>query len=519
MLTHLLSGVAFCFGQAAPVVPPLGAPKPIVAVSADLEPAAKNGTSGTIDLDPKEPAKDSPKEEPQSGFFKAFWKANVDEFCPKKDDAPKEDEPEKPRRANPTPFVAPPFPAGEWQGYPNIGVPPSDFSSYALMKGIYATPAGDFFKDNRIYAYGWITVGGNYSTSKNSNVPESYLVVPNRMEMDQAVFRVEREPDTVQTDHVDWGFRVTNFYGIDYRYTTAGGYFSDQLLKNNRLYGYDPLEIYGEVYIPGIADGLNIRVGRYISPPDIEAQMAPDNYLASHSILFTYDNYTQTGVLATLKLNDQWMVQAGLNAGGDMAPWYKGAIPTGFLGLRWISKDNNDSVYTCWNDINNAKYRQFEDDGQPTGHDNYNYVVSTWSHRFNPKFITTTEAYFMYQYDAPLGGTPSTGPVQSFGGGGGEGPILQGLSTAFGVVNYTAFQISTKDYITIRNEWWDDNRGMRSGFATAYSSNTIGISHNFNNYLQIRPEIGFFHAYNAPAFDNGTRNNQLEFQFDVTYRF
>ena len=41
----------------------------------------------------------------------------------------------------------------------------------------------------------------------------------------------------MQTDHMDWGFRSSFLYGIDYRYMTAGGYFSDQLLKNNRLNG------------------------------------------------------------------------------------------------------------------------------------------------------------------------------------------------------------------------------------------------------------------------------------------
>ncbi len=472
------------------------------------------------DKDDKDKKDKKPEEKP-NGFFHGVLKANKDQFDPKEKDKDEEaePEPEKPRTANPAPFRAPSFPTAEWQGYPNIGVPPTDNGGYSIMQGLYATDWGDFFKDSRIYIYGWVTGSGNYSTSKETNVPASYAIVPNRLELDQAIFRIEREADMVQTDHIDWGFRLTGLYGLDYRYTTAGGYGSEQLLNHNLEYGFDPLEIYGEIYIPGIFDGLNIRLGRYISPPDIEAQLAPDNYLASHSILFTYDNYTQTGILNTLKLSNQWMVQVGLNAGGDMAPWYKGAIATGFLGARWISADNNDSVYTCWNDINNAKYRQFDTNGIPSGHDNYNYVVSTWSHRFNDKFITTTEAYYMYEWDAPRGGTPSIGPVKPIGGGGGEGPIHLGLSDAYGLVNYTAFQVSKQDYITVRNEWWDDQQGERSGFATAYSSHTIGISHNFNNYLQVRPEIGYYHSYNAPAFDNGTRNNELEFLFDVTYRF
>ncbi len=88
-----------------------------------------------------------------------------------------------------------------------------------------------------------------------------------------------------------------------------------------------------------------LRVGRWIACPDIETQFAPDNYMGSHSILFTFDTYTQTGVMATIMLNKQWTVQACINAGNDMAPWYKGAIPCGMFGVRWVSKDNNDSIY------------------------------------------------------------------------------------------------------------------------------------------------------------------------------
>jgi hypothetical protein len=35
---------------------------------------------------------------------------------------------------------------------------------------------------------------------------------------------------------------------------------------------------YGLMYVPNVAQGMVIKFGRYISPPDIEAQLAPDNY-------------------------------------------------------------------------------------------------------------------------------------------------------------------------------------------------------------------------------------------------
>ncbi len=84
---------------------------------------------------------------------------------------------------------------------------------------------------------------------------------------------------------LDWGYHVTGFYGIDYRFTAAKGYFSEQLLQSNRQYGFDPVLEYFDLYFP-VKDGLNIRIGRFLSVPGIEAQLAPNNYNMTHSLLY-----------------------------------------------------------------------------------------------------------------------------------------------------------------------------------------------------------------------------------------
>jgi hypothetical protein len=418
----------------------------------------------------------------------------------------------------PSPWSSPPFPGSEYQGYPLIGVP-VDTTLWPMMQALQGTYYNDLLQASRIRAYGWATTSFNLSTSRNSNTPDAYWIVPDRPELDQFIYRLERQADTVQTDHVDWGFRSTVLYGIDYRYTTAGGWFSDQLLKHNALYGWDPTEQYFEVYVPWVTQGMVVRVGRWIACPDIEAQFAPDNYMGSHSLLFTFDTYTQTGVMFSFQLDKRWMVQGAITAGTDMAPWYPGGTPTGFFGLRWTSKDNNDALYTCLNNINNGKFRYFTYYGQAAGHDNFNYLVSTWEHRFNQQIHTKTEAYFMWQFDAVLGGTPSIGPVKPFGGGGGLGAPIPGASLNYGVLNYTMFQFSPRDYFTVRNEWWVDEQGERTGFPGTYTSHTIGLSHNFTRYFQIRPEIGYYRNWTRPAFDDGTRQGMLMAGFDCTIRF
>ena len=75
---------------------------------------------------------------------------------------------------------------------------------------------------------------------------------------DQQVMYIELLPDTVQTDHFDYGYRLASLCGQDYRYTTSKGIFSQQLLLNNHEYGYDPVMFYVDLYFPHVAQGLNV---------------------------------------------------------------------------------------------------------------------------------------------------------------------------------------------------------------------------------------------------------------------
>ena len=416
---------------------------------------------------------------------------------------------EPPRRAQPSPWSSPPFPGSEYLG-PTIGVPASSGAG-PLMEATKDTAFGRALEKSRIDIYGWVNGSWNLSTSKNSNLPNVYDVVPNRVELNQAVLRIERNPDTVQTDEIDWGFRVTNLYGTDYRFTVAKGWFDRQLLTHNDLYGFDMPELYGLLYIPRVAEGLELKVGRFISPPDIEAQLAPDNYLFSHSTMFSIDPYTFTGVLAMLKLDNMWSLEAGIHAGADMAPWSSSASPNGHFMVRWVSRDNDDSIWAGINSLGDGKFRN--------GHDDLQQVVATWSHRFSDRIHMATELYYMWQFDALKGGTVNNGPVQDFGGGGGPGPLISGLSDSVGLVNYFQIKLNDTNYLSIRNDYLGDYQGQRTGYTNNYSEHTIGWSRNLTSWATIRPEIKYEHAYNNPAYDLGRKKDQLKFGIDMILRF
>jgi hypothetical protein len=516
------------------VAPP--AAPPTLTMQQDVPPPVKEGPiaptkEGPIAPAPekeKEKAKEKedthgygawlkPKLEDGGSFFHRLYRAYYKQYFPgeKKD----EPEPEPPaRRAPPEPWHSPPFPGHEYQGYPLLGVPEGD-DVYPFMEAVYGGPFGDAIKDSKIKFDGWVTTFGAFGTAKHSNTPDAYWVTPNTFGLDQIVMRFERLPDTVQTDHIDWGFRSIGLYGIDYRYTMAGGYGEQQLTGHNLKYGWDPVEQYFDVYVPGFLGGTDIRAGRWIACPDIETQYAPDNYMGSHSLLFTYDTYTQTGVMVTQKINSQLMVQGVLHSGTDMAPWYPGALWTAAAGVRYVMESNNDAWYTWANALNSARFRHFYQDGQDLGHDNFNYVVTTWEHRFNDAIHTNTETYYMWQFNAEAGGTPSAGPSKPFGGGGGNGTLLPGQSNAYGVLNFTMFALSDRDYFTIRNEWYCDDRGMRTGYSGNYTSHAVSLSHQFNDVLMVRPEIGYYSNWTRDAFDNGTRHGIWIYGFDLTMHF
>ncbi|RAJ73749.1 putative OmpL-like beta-barrel porin-2 [Chitinophaga dinghuensis] len=411
-------------------------------------------------------------------------------------------------RSLPSPISSPPFPSGEWVGASLIGIP-ADAPDYPLTKAL-----GLAKSKSRVKVYGWASIGANFSTSHDSNSPTSYNLVPNNIVLDQVILRAERQPNTVQQDHVDWGFLVDNVFGTDYRYTIAKGIFSDQLLKKNHLYGYDPAQVYGMLYIPKVAQGLMIRVGRFISPADIEAQWAPDNYLYSHSLMFTVDPYTFTGVHAALRLSPYWEVYLGAHGGNDMAPWSSSSSLNGMAMVRWVSHNNRNSIYGGINSLGKGEYKD--------GHDNLQMVVFTWGHKFSEKVHMNTESYYMWQHDAAVGGTAIEGPGKRWFMGTGLGPTITGVASAVGLVNYLEIQLSPKkDYLSVRNDMLNDPQGNRTGFTTCYSSHTIGWVHHFNSLFRLRPEIRYERAWtnDVTPYDNGTRRDQFTIAMDAIVRF
>ncbi len=470
------------------------------------------------------------------------------------------------------PVSAPPYPFIDWPygGTTTFGANRTGSVDSPLMVAIANTKVGQTMADWGIQAYGWVAAGGNLSsnTRPGGNSPGAYYYEPNRFDLDQAVLYIERTPDTVQKDHIDWGFRVSGIYGSDYRYTTAYGLWSYQLLNRNNVQGYDAPMMYGEVFVPYILDGFMVRFGRFIALPDIEAQLAPNNYMYSHSLGYTFDNYTNTGIQLSQAINKNWIIQFGLSVGSDTMPWdayaklpnpaqyfmyngaktlnplyssatmYKdpGAIPSYTGCVRWNSDEGGDNIYVCGDALNSGIW----------GYNNLQWIGGTYFHKFNEQWHIGFETWNIHLNKVPNQNNPEVQAIVAAGGTPFSNPASGILWNAPNMaqcphvtqltctthtemfLTYLNYQIDTLNNLSLRLEYFDDFQGQRTGTKTRYFETGFGWQHWFSPQIEMRPEVTFYRSFDAPAFNGNSenpvgqppnRNNALVVSSDLIWHF
>ena len=387
------------------------------------------------------------------------------------------------------------------------------------MVALGNTALGQAMNDAHVQVYGWITPGGNISTNNvrpGGNAPAAYDYTPNTVQLDQAVVYIERLADTVQNDHFDWGFRFPTLYGVDYRYTTAYGLFSDQLLNQNSVNGIDFPMVYVDLYFP-VMLGLDIRLGRFISIPDIEAQLAPNNYTYVHSLTYTFDNYTNTGVQATLAVTKNWIVQLGMTVGSDTMPWNGGARISQSVrstGSNAADRSRTRSALSGHEDAQRSRrdaVRSRSDCAGPAmtarttstslpmpwndgawGYNNLQWVGLTYYHKFNDYWHIAFESWNIHERDVPNlnnpaavalianGGTPFSPQFMPFNAPNAaqcKNPAVLTCTadeqTFLIYINYSPNKLNN---FSLRTEYFDDPQGQRTGVATRYADIAVQLA-------------------------------------------
>lgn len=346
---------------------------------------------------------------------------------------------------------------------------------WLLMKALQGTRAGAALEAQRLQISGWTDLSFTASSDRSSNLPLGFNHRANEFLLQQNWLRIERPVDTSSKTEPSWGFRAdTILPGSDYRFTTARGLLSDQLTANKgqpNLYGIDPIQFYAEAYLPMIAQGMDIKVGRFFCQIGVEANDAPSNQLWSHSYNFIYDPFTHTGFLTTTKLSDAWSVQAGLVTGSDV--FFDAAATPTFIGsVKWTEKDDRNSVLFA-TILGSGRFNQ------PQQFNNVNVFNVVYTHQFDKKFSYTLDALFGYESNVPQIGT----------------------ATWLGFANYLTYRFSDKLSTTARLEFFDDAQGQRTGSRGLYSALTTGLSVQLRKDIIFRPELRYDYNGESRPFE------------------
>src|SRR5262249_6981995 len=97
--------------------------------------------------------------------------------------------------------------------------------------------------------------------------------------------------------------------------------------------------------------------------------------------------------------------------------------------------------------------------------------------------------------------------------------LKPGQDPAYGIVNYVNIELNPANMLVVRNEWYKDEVGQRTGYATRYTSHTIGLTHWVSQDIELRPELRYEHSYDVKVYARGTKSSQATALFDVILHF
>jgi hypothetical protein len=345
---------------------------------------------------------------------------------------------------------------------------------WLLMKSLQGTWPGWLLDSNRIQVDGWTDMSFTASSAEHSQLPMGFNYLANNFLLQQNWLRIDLPVVTSGTTEPTFGFRSdTILPGSDYRFTVARGLFDSQLTADHgqpNTYGIDPIQFYAEAYFPTVAQGLDLKLGRFFAQYGVEANDAPSNALGSHAYTFIYDPFTHTGLLATLKLNDVWTIQSGLVLGCDVfidaasEPTYVGSV-------KW-TPSGRDSVQFA-TILGSGRFNQAENFHNPEIFD------LVYAHRFNPRLTYTFEALYGFTTHVPE----------------------IGFADWFGVINYLSYDFTPRLSGTMRLEFFDDAQGQRTGFEGLYTVLTAGLSFRPLKDVIIRPELRYDYNDESRPFE------------------
>jgi len=319
---------------------------------------------------------------------------------------------------------------------------------------------------------------------------------PNNLRLNQFRLTVDRPYDSAKP--FDIGARVDGLFGGDALLTHSPGLFYNAGHGNGDAWA-DMVQAYGQTWFKtGDASGLEITVGKFVTPIGAEVIDATGNALYSHSFLFGYAiPFTHTGVNVKYVFNDQASAYFAIVKGWEV-----------------FNDNNNAHSYIAGGSLSgseqidgHARTILFANviTGPEQDHDvnnNRTVIDGTLTHWWTENLSQSINADYGMEENVPD----------------------VGYAKWYGAAHYLTYIFSEKVSGTWRAELFRDQGGSRTGYDTAFYENTWGLgitpcpeNPTFSN-LMFRPEFRWDYSCDDEVFGGG-RRSQLTLAMDVVFKF
>ncbi len=380
-----------------------------------------------------------------------------------------------------------------------------------------------WLKCHDVTVQGWIEAG--YAWHDGQRNPDGFNGVDGFNDRDEE-FQLNQVYVTIQKALKDndccwdWGYTVDLLMGSDYRYPLAKGL--DARDDGTPRWNFDDRNFYGlampQAYLEFGTKCLSYKVGHYYTLLGNEVVPATGNVFYSHSYLFLYGYpFTQTGVLATYKANDQLTIATGINEGWDNFDDTDENISyTGQIIM--TTKDKHTTLNYAWQYGNEPITSGGNLGGNPAAREGRFVNSLILSHDLNDRLSYVIENGDGFQTNGEAGG---------------------GTASWFGVDTYLIYKLNCCWTAATRLEWFRDTDGTRvapvgdfqggnvasvGGFAGNFYDITMGLNWHPNANVQFRPEIRY-DLFNGDAlngvkpYHDGTSNHQWIYSTDIIWQY
>ena len=342
----------------------------------------------------------------------------------------------------------------------------------------------------------------------------------NEFQMNQAYISLEKVTKACDCDW-DLGGRIDFMYGTDARWVESAGLEktlagNEKWVTNQRFYHLAMVQAYAEV---AYAD-WKVKLGKFITPLEYEVIDSRGNFFYSHSYGFLYGvNFTQTGVLATKTVDENFNWSVGLSSGVDNFFDNHGRVA--FTGaIAWTSCDKTANVNF----------------GIITGDEVNGFGNETNQTMYSLTIVKKLNDRLTYVFEHDLGTwANASDPTDDNASG-------RGQAAWYSIANYLTYQLSCDWWLGGRAEWFRDRDGARvipvgdsltsanggsnvatnTEFEGDFYEYTVGLNYKplSNPNLVVRPEVRYdtFTGEGHP-FKSGTKDNQFLFAVDAVYQF